>query len=570
MNRYTKSLMRCGRDLTVVVFAGIVGAAGAGSASAQPAAAAPNAATSPITQVTAQLPAGSFDRVLPFDVPFFIVGAAPDGTVRLEVQYRESRSRDIASATPWLPATPRTWVPEAPTSGGQQFLIFMRDTLEAERYFQFRFTFFRQPSAEQAARFRAGARDLFDDRLALVAAASVPLTDAPQIRDDLAAIIRSVTGSAVWQPAPGSIFDTTDASAAAMVRFLEGAVDVLGPQGARAAVLRNAASVRLLLESALLNIQASGELATTFAAAQKLNNDALNALLAVDAGGTALLTLGGPQLVLAAAGNVAGDRDLLVSMRPDGPAQRAGAYAQLVQQLQLLDHFGHAVSDAGGAARPLLEPVVGAPTLAQVAALLRPGGAIADALTHARRLAADMTQIAAALTERDAALVTLTEQIVVLMRDERFIEATSVADGATTQNNYISADGGILYAGDIGTAAVFIGSNIYLRPVNKDAPLSQKGSFSRRFAFTVGMTVSSVADENERTRSDLFGNSGLVLGAGIRVTQSIRLGGGVLVFKEADENPLVTKKSAATTWYMSFSFDLDVAKGLQGLGGQFQ
>jgi hypothetical protein len=156
------------------------------------------------------------------------------------------------------------------------------------------------------------------------------------------------------------------------------------------------------------------------------------------------------------------------------------------------------------------------------------------------------------------------------MQDERFVEATTVADGATTQNNYISADGGLLYAGDIGQAALFVGTNIYLRPVNKDAPLSQRGSIGRRFAFTVGITVSSIADENNRTRTDMFADSSLVLGAGLRMTQSIRVGAGALIFKESDPNPLVTKKTAAATWYLSFSFDINVAKGLEGLGGEFK
>ena len=125
-----------------------------------------------------------------------------------------------------------------------------------------------------------------------------------------------------------------------------------------------------------------------------------------------------------------------------------------------------------------------------------------------------------------------------VFRNERSADADDqTADGRTAQKNYVSADAGLLYAGDIGIGALYVGSNIYFRPVNKDAPLSEVSSIGRRLALTVGLTLSSVADENNRTRSDLFWNQSLVLGAGYRFTSSVRGGGGALVFRESDPNP---------------------------------
>jgi hypothetical protein len=141
---------------------------------------------------------------------------------------------------------------------------------------------------------------------------------------------------------------------------------------------------------------------------------------------------------------------------------------------------------------------------------------------------------------------------------------TATADGRTSQKNYVSADAGVLYAGDLGVAALYLGSNIYFRPVNKDAPPGPFGSVGRRLALTVGLTVSSLSDENNKTRSDLFWNQSLVLGGGYRLTSSLRAGGGALVFREADPNPLITRRTAAISWYMSFSFDLNVLKGFVG------
>lgn len=143
-------------------------------------------------------------------------------------------------------------------------------------------------------------------------------------------------------------------------------------------------------------------------------------------------------------------------------------------------------------------------------------------------------------------------------------ERTITADGRTGQKNYVSVDAGVLYAGDIGIGALYVGSNIYFRPINKRAPLGGFGDVGRRLALTVGLTVSSIADENNKTRSDLFWNQSMVLGGGYRFASSVRGGAGVLLFRQSDPNPLITRKSAAVTWYVSFSFDLDLLRGFAG------
>jgi hypothetical protein len=141
-----------------------------------------------------------------------------------------------------------------------------------------------------------------------------------------------------------------------------------------------------------------------------------------------------------------------------------------------------------------------------------------------------------------------------------------VADGETPRNIYVSADAGLLYGIDIETAALYIGSNVYFRPVNKRAPLGVKGSFLRRAAMTVGFTVTSIADDDNRTRSDMFGHQSLVLGGGLRLTQSLRAGAGALVFRERDRNPLISRTSVATSPYVSLSFDLNVGAMFERMG----
>jgi hypothetical protein len=93
-----------------------------------------------------------------------------------------------------------------------------------------------------------------------------------------------------------------------------------------------------------------------------------------------------------------------------------------------------------------------------------------------------------------------------VFHNQRSVDTTEMADGRTEQKNYVSIDTGILFAGDLGIGALYVGGNVYFRPVNKSAPLGAGSGLGRRLALTVGLTLSSLADENNKTRSDPFWN----------------------------------------------------------------
>ena len=137
-------------------------------------------------------------------------------------------------------------------------------------------------------------------------------------------------------------------------------------------------------------------------------------------------------------------------------------------------------------------------------------------------------------------------------------------------SDYISLDVGLLYAREIKETSVYVGTNFYLRPVAKSVPLRTRGGFLRRFAFTIGLAFQDIEDDRS-TRSALIGPMSLVLGAGIRLSKYVRLGGGALVFRERDPEtfPLTTRTSLASSPYISASFDVDVGKQVRGLGGLF-
>src|SRR5262249_16065988 len=96
-----------------------------------------------------------------------------------------------------------------------------------------------------------------------------------------------------------------------------------------------------------------------------------------------------------------------------------------------------------------------------------------------------------------------------VFRADRSAETIVAPDGRTEQKSYVSVDAGVLLGGVMAIGALYVGSNIYFRPVNRDAPLTAVSSLGRRLALTVGLTISSIADENNRTRSDLFWHQSL-------------------------------------------------------------
>lgn len=145
---------------------------------------------------------------------------------------------------------------------------------------------------------------------------------------------------------------------------------------------------------------------------------------------------------------------------------------------------------------------------------------------------------------------------------------SSVLSAELNRNTYVSLDAGIAYPWQLENMVFYAGTNIYFRPVNKKAPLGR--SFLSRVAMTIGITT-TVQDSRRRaedlrtaTSSNPTTNS-LLLGVGLRVTPSLRISAGALIFKETDPNPLITERSVAATPFAAFSIDVDLGNLFKGL-----
>ena len=261
---------------------------------------------------------------------------------------------------------------------------------------------------------------------------------------------------------------------------------------------------------------------------------------------------------------------------PDQAASLAASYAASSQALSALAGLVRKAIDTPKAVA--LETPVSPDDAKALRELIDPAkGALPRAANLAFALSGLAENLQTALVERSSALDQLADRVKIEALGVEVVDGSTTGNLATSQTNYISADAGLVFAPELKTGVTYVGMNFYWRPVNKDANLSQLGNFrqtfTRRFSNTLGLTVQSLADGGSgaaQTRKDLFGSQSLVLGAGVRITNSFRFSGGAVVFRKKDRNPLVSNYSLTTTYYLSLSFDLNVAKAFQGgLGGLF-
>lgn len=141
---------------------------------------------------------------------------------------------------------------------------------------------------------------------------------------------------------------------------------------------------------------------------------------------------------------------------------------------------------------------------------------------------------------------------------------------------YVSADAGVAVGiiplgGKHPSAAAevvpYFGLNLYFAAVDKgehlqwfrredDDPFGH--NFLRRFAVTVGVSLSPPTLTKDRGVSGILRNQLLLTGVGFRLGDYVRLGGGAMLFRKRDPNPLSDRQTVGAAPYVSLSIDVDV------------
>jgi hypothetical protein len=556
----------------------------------------PPPTTSDFDVVQVDLNGQTFNRVLPFDVPFIFAGNVPAGITELQVRCwqlgstkgRKGVKPDVVAGKEPVGKPPNgdCWGGEVPTwhntidpaAPNPQFRLLV-PRLEAERFYQFKFSFTKTVTPQQAADFAQQVAGILDAALwgdpavtvDLPVSGDLTMQELQEIRDRLILALKQVTGAdRVVQP--GTIFNDDvpfDAIRDALNALLN---PVRTSQGQIHATLENYQDEIANLDSSLQQLRNDPTLA-------KLR-DALASRAAADPSAQ-------DHADEVAAAMAVADAPVLLNR----DRQSAAAVAAFVQKstpyfadagakvAKLRDLLANKLVTAEGSPQPFLAPLVASGQLstADVTALValgQPRGLVGSVDRALARVGQSMlqNQLPTLLANRTRAVAAIAQEYRTQVEGMIVIAGSTTGSFATQSNNYISADMGVVCAPVLSDCTTYAGTNIYFRPINKAAPLSQFGNFfhtlDRRLSLTLGLTVQGIGDD--KTRNDLFGNQSLVLGLGVRLTNSVRLTGGALVFKELDPNPLVDDPTLTTTYFFSLSFDVDVVPALKGIGGLFK
>jgi hypothetical protein len=585
--------MSCGRGLERRVAEGLLVLAMALSA-APLAAQATGPCTPPsgdtgFAEIQANVFAGTFDKVLPFDVPVRICAPVPNGTVSASVKVAVGKQKlslgEASCVTP--PPGGDPWGASYPgrvdsqTTPGTTVVRVVVPRLSAQRYYAFCFLLDRPLTPEEMQKFQPEVLAIVDRWLAGLTSADLTGAQLDQLRQgieaDLAQRLLAITGAervesgldelvrAVIEPQlrtrliqQGGLADPQAPQPTALATLqeqLKTALDAVRTDGALAKLLT------LLDQEAATNVVLRDLLARNYAAATALAT-------ATDAQATAMATGQDPAAPTPGA-TLASTRD---SAAAGAAAQRYNAVDAAATDLAALIQ-----KMTGPEAPPAVRAGLADADRAALAALIAPGGPLARAMDLSFALAGQAQRLAGSLAEREKAVADFAGQLQLALSKIFLLDGSTTGNFETASNWYISADAGLTWSSGIDEVVPYVGTNIYLRPVNKNAPLRTLGSFrqtfSRRFAFTLGLTAQSIADTRGAgttgaTRDDLFGSQSLLVGAGLRLTDMIRVGAGALVFKQNDPNPLIDSQTTGRALYFSISFDINVARAFQGgLGG---
>jgi hypothetical protein len=556
----------------------------------------PPPVTSDFDVVQVDLNGQTFSRVLPFDVPFIFAGNVPAGITELQVRcWQIGTTKGTKGVKPDVvagkeplgkPADGDCWGGKVPTwhntidpgAPNPQFRVLV-PRLDAERYYQFKFSFTKAVTPQQAADFAQQVASLADAALwgdpsvtvDLPVSGDLTVQEIQGIRDRLILALKQVTGAdRVVQP--GSIF-SDDANADAIRDELNGLLNpVRTRQGQIHATLENYQDEIANLNPNLQRLRSDPTLkklrdalasrATADPSAQDHADEVAAAMGVADA----------PVLL---------NRDRLSAAAVAAFVQRNAAYFAdaSARTAKLRDLLANKMVTADGSPQPFLAPMVAGGQLSSadltaLVAMGQPQGLVGSVDRALARAGQNMlqNQLPTLLANRTQSVAAIAQQYRTKVTGMIVIAGSTTGSFATQSNNYISADTGVVCAPELSDCTTYAGTNIYFRPINKAAPLSQFGNFfqtlDRRLSLTIGLTVQGIGDE--KTRDDLFGSQSLVLGLGARLTNSVRLTTGALVFKELDPNPLIDDPKLTTTYFFSLSFDIDVVPALKGIGGLFK
>lgn len=516
---------------------------------------------------------------LPFSEPFLLVGAAPGQLRLVDARYviftedppdrercksllGQEKSDTVGRVNPWS---------YDPQVKADSFAVLVTKGLRANRRYGFCMRTQSVLDSTTLTQFQSRAYTILDSTYLALNSGNEPPDHFPQ--DQLPtlrlALARALPKSSVDSvDIKGTIFDTTATGTKPTEENLVFTTDVLRWQRDRYNAALSLTDGRAETRNRLLALHSNRALQRIAATITGRNRvPGMDSLTLEHVAETArLLAFPDTALFFAAAGGEAVLAPAaMVSPQPTAPlkvtdpvevAVRAARIDSTFRRVSELRDFVTALE-----ASPVLQSKTEV-AKGQAEALRRSIDGVRTTIRQVREFAATWAQADA---RRHALLVEAARSLKIVARDNVPVLATTISSFETRARQYITADVGVAYAPGIGEVVPYFGANFYPGALNKRVPLSvAKPPELDRWSFTVGVTASSLARKD--VRNDLFSSFSLLLGAGRRMTDPLRLTGGVVVYRSLDVNPLVDHTSIAMSPFLSLSLDFDARSALGRLG----
>lgn len=514
---------------------------------------------------------------LPFEQRFNI-RAKVDGEVEEAVGYYMLRGKDACEPLPPLPEKRESNCPEVTESGSatcmgesQAFgegasravLFSVVEPLQVSKDYCFWFQLTRSMSEKELKKFNERAPGAIDTffRNVVGKPTKLPKKNLEQLRDSILAQLQTVAPKGT-KPAPeiGSIFHP-DSIDVLDREFTKPIGEILAAQLTRdtdlAAYCHERSDNATELRDALRNPKL---IETLDALEEKKTQEAIRKRLAAFPQATTALTLlTDATLTIAVRDDPLCHQDapsplLLNSWKPGDLTDAATMWRQHLRAVEDL--------------QSVLAEIAREPQLLTILNVTKP--TVDEAVTQldvavktVAEIEARLDKIAGRLQQRSGGIARLIEQAGQKVQSTVPLLSTTIGTFTTRHNWYVSMDVGLGHAPELDKTFTYAGMNVYLRPINKEVPL-EGFEFKKRFSLMLGLTLQKI--ERAGAFESVINDRAVVLGAGFRVLDSVRLSGGAVVIREKDPNPNVTTTETAISPFISISLDWDVRSTFRSLG----
>ncbi len=506
------------------------------------------------TEVWLDPAAGAVQSALPFDRPFVLAGKATPELQRVTVRIEPgavTSCKDSTKAYEWLHGV-------IPPAAKDTFRVLVSEPLKANHRYTVCLSVHGKLPQETLTRFMDAARNLIDQVVREVhAKGSLSINDS--LANRVKALLETEAGA-------GVSIKNKDGGKPITLEWLSPIADALDKRRAAANSVQDDADRAVTALEALRTNPVFAVLMSqgTFAASDVAVRDVFFSLAMAPASMLSQVATG--QVVLGKPDETPVTRDVPAAELWDTvtAAQRVAALGSTESQLLAGRLFLSrlAVDTTLQKTMGLREKV----TEAGVTALQQVIGTAVLRLDTSRR---DFADLKAALVAEDLATRAQVDRLVYRVANESDLVASTNSQLSTRAGWYVAADFGVAYVPTFGDVHPYAGVNFYLRPVDKQVPISQlpyQGleKMLRVCSPMIGVTLKGVSKAGER--DDLVFGQALLMGAGCRFSDALRASIGTMLFQAQDTNRLSADKHLAGSIFFSASFDYDVKSSLGKIG----